>query len=1083
MGCGEKLILMAKTFSILSINSGIGVHLAAYKPLGGDVKLVLEPRKAQADNFRANQNINLQEIDSRWFYNRKENGLRDLVEELGTADIDVLDATSELGRYEEGKPQNLYDPFGIARRLKPKVVIAYCPSHVIADSNFQRFQAHLDYLRFYREFRDYFAEVVTLNALDFGASVNKPYAVTLAIREDIAKSQGIQSDAQIKELLTKLRGSKTSKAFDWEVSSQSESDYWLKKTLPQRELFLSGRLLKTSSKQLERLKDLGVRSVEEAGIPKAAMDRVIRASKSQPIPDPQRFSVLHPDKSRLLSLSEIKQAYGIEPDWRMTGSDIAMVDLIKVAVVPAITKAVISGIVKPALGGKLKSNAKKDPVTSRVMAAESLLISGEGVRRYRLETDYGKKYASSLEAKDTPNKGSPAFEDIDYIFDANEIGQDFIVEGPYSEIEGRRIILGAIRRNCFSDEQKKRFKKTIKSIRSKSEVRLKIATQPISKEMIERYEKRGTEYRLLEGGTQIQIRTKAGHWDKRPRTNPLPASTVGWMPDKNTGVPKYAMGDELDKNKKADFAELNEIAESAYFKLAPDDFIKQRTFMKSRIPPHCALGGSVFTTLSVNRYGDEMPDMGYHVDSGDDNSGLTTITVFDDGSYTGGYFVIPRFRVAFRVGNGDVFVSNSRETHGVMGIQGEGQRLSVVSYTKTTLGYKAQLDRAYPASSPRPKFRIDSFRVAVDATGIGAKDVKKYSLKTLAALGVEPKRITVFTNEKAELGELEKLDCAAVVYAKNTQQLWAGFKENTPLVHVKGDLKSLKSVEKVAFLNDDDTEENVITELNLGELTSFYDGFVYPAFHIMRELNCYLAAIQGEDRAIRVSELGFVPSLSAAIVRHDPELFGGSNLAETHFKKDRRTVRLGMFKPEFENTRLPKLVYLIGAPGTGKTEVIRQLMKGKPWKKKRATELLDSHISGDMRVLGLYSEKEVFAGTDKLSMAVSPKAVDWIKSQPTEFIIGEGDRLNNREFFEAAETFGELEIIELTVSEKERARRYKARGSNQSEEFIQRVLTKCENIRREFTVKKMPCEKKSDAKKIADYISNQYQVWVGLKFK
>lgn len=139
-----------------------------------------------------------------------------------------------------------------------------------------------------------------------------------------------------------------------------------------------------------------------------------------------------------------------------------------------------------------------------------------------------------------------------------------------------------------------------------------------------------------------------------------------------------------------------------------------------------------------------------------------------------------------------------------------------------------------------------------------------------------------------------------------------------------------------------------------------------------------------------------------------------------------------------------KVIYIIGLPGTGKTTLMKRFMEQYDWTPHRPIDLLDSHISGNIRVLGKYEEGETFSGTDRLSMAVSPKAVEFIQSKPDEVIIGEGDRLNNKAFLSAC---GEdLTIIHLEVDDETRERRYKERGSNQSEKFIQTVRTKVSNI-------------------------------------
>ena len=176
-----------------------------------------------------------------------------------------------------------------------------------------------------------------------------------------------------------------------------------------------------------------------------------------------------------------------------------------------------------------------------------------------------------------------------------------------------------------------------------------------------------------------------------------------------------------------------------------------------------------------------------------------------------------------------------------------------------------------------------------------------------------------------------------------------------------------------------------------------------------------------------------------------------------------------------------KLIYLIGIPGTGKSTIMKEFMKTQgEWTHDRPIDLLDTHVAGRVRVLGKYSEEETFSGTDRLSMAVAPKAVEWILDKPDEFIIGEGDRLNNAGFFTAAGD--DLTIIHLTVSDAERERRYRQRGSDQSEKFIQTTRTKCKNILEKFgdqhtlfgtelgCVVEFPHESPNDTQIVVDYL-------------
>ena len=182
-----------------------------------------------------------------------------------------------------------------------------------------------------------------------------------------------------------------------------------------------------------------------------------------------------------------------------------------------------------------------------------------------------------------------------------------------------------------------------------------------------------------------------------------------------------------------------------------------------------------------------------------------------------------------------------------------------------------------------------------------------------------------------------------------------------------------------------------------------------------------------------------------------------------------------------------KLIYLIGLPGTGKSTVMKAFMERVgEWKQEKLYELLDAHTNKNLVVLGKYEEGETFSGTDRLSMAVSPKAIEWVESMGDSglVVIGEGDRLNNKGFFNS---FNEKVIIHLNVSDEERLRRYKERGSNQSEKFIQTVRSKCRNIIEDYGTKhtlfgeEKGCieefihDTKEDTMKIVDFILDYCQ--------
>lgn len=144
---------------------------------------------------------------------------------------------------------------------------------------------------------------------------------------------------------------------------------------------------------------------------------------------------------------------------------------------------------------------------------------------------------------------------------------------------------------------------------------------------------------------------------------------------------------------------------------------------------------------------------------------------------------------------------------------------------------------------------------------------------------------------------------------------------------------------------------------------------------------------------------------------------------------------------------MAKLIGIIGMPGTGKTTLMRQWMAMRDWEEDTPIKLLNSHVHKSIRVFGKYAEGDTFAGTDKLSMAVQPAAIEYLKNPSSMVNIFEGDRLTTVTFFEEAVKLGhDVTILEIKVSDATREARYKERGSEQSDTFINGRRTKIRNI-------------------------------------
>lgn len=149
-----------------------------------------------------------------------------------------------------------------------------------------------------------------------------------------------------------------------------------------------------------------------------------------------------------------------------------------------------------------------------------------------------------------------------------------------------------------------------------------------------------------------------------------------------------------------------------------------------------------------------------------------------------------------------------------------------------------------------------------------------------------------------------------------------------------------------------------------------------------------------------------------------------------------------------------KIIAIIGQPGTGKTTLMKKIISHfGDWESKEEIKLVNTlyNKANDLYIIGKYKEDEIFAGTDKLSMAVMPQAIKFIQEINSN-ILFEGDRLTSSKFFDEILKCKntELHIIILYTSDEILKQRYLERGSNQSELFLKGRKTKIDNIMTNF---------------------------------
>lgn len=148
-----------------------------------------------------------------------------------------------------------------------------------------------------------------------------------------------------------------------------------------------------------------------------------------------------------------------------------------------------------------------------------------------------------------------------------------------------------------------------------------------------------------------------------------------------------------------------------------------------------------------------------------------------------------------------------------------------------------------------------------------------------------------------------------------------------------------------------------------------------------------------------------------------------------------------------------KIVAIGGVPGTGKTTLVRKFMEGLEFERIEPVKLLPMLYNKEhnLYLLGKYEDGEVFAGTDRLSMAVQPVAQEFVKNC-TGNILFEGDRIFNQSFLEFSITLNntDVQIVYLKAPQSTLEQRYRDRGSEQSETFLKGRATKYNNILSSF---------------------------------
>lgn len=98
--------------------------------------------------------------------------------------------------------------------------------------------------------------------------------------------------------------------------------------------------------------------------------------------------------------------------------------------------------------------------------------------------------------------------------------------------------------------------------------------------------------------------------------------------------------------------------DNLYKELAPENWKIQREYARATNRNY-VIGDTAFSTVTVNKNF----RTAVHVDAGDLEKGFGNLIVYREGNWTGGYFCLPQYRVAFDLDNTDVLFVDVHKFH------------------------------------------------------------------------------------------------------------------------------------------------------------------------------------------------------------------------------------------------------------------------------------------------------------------------------------------------------------------------------------------------------------------------------------
>lgn len=217
------------------------------------------------------------------------------------------------------------------------------------------------------------------------------------------------------------------------------------------------------------------------------------------------------------------------------------------------------------------------------------------------------------------------------------------------------------------------------------------------------------------GAASGSRRVKSGSGNKS-RALPVPSAIIGAFD--NSGHQKYCRLTAWTGQNLPQWEALQPFLQGVADQFRthlPERYAVQMHEVQSTYP-EWVVPGTPFTTVTVNN----TYPTGVHQDAGDLEAGFSTLACLRKGTYSGGHFVFPKYRIALDMRHGDLCLIDAHEYHGNTAIVcacGErrngmcdrcgAERISVVSYFRQNMtkcgSYPQEAAKATSAADVRTR--------------------------------------------------------------------------------------------------------------------------------------------------------------------------------------------------------------------------------------------------------------------------------------------------------------------------------------------------------------------------------------------